>query len=798
MIFGVFGGESFSDYYDLPNLSRDQVVYLQEIHFKNGYLKFNTSERNDLKFIPSNSAGLIASEQKLNNIELYNFSNQLVDKIVFHYKTNESRLTLEKISKINIINGIELPVLKFTYNPIRFTSYGLYNGNAYSTNAIDHWGYYNGINNNVTRIPPVSIPEYSKNLPGADRSISEMNVKAHMLERIDYSTGGFRLFDYESNDYTPSNGQAPSKDISETYDFFYEDGIFNVEPELITFTLTEATSIEIKKGIISVGPNRNWLLGTNSETTNTVLSAGIYNLRNLFKTNLLSMPNNSDIQTAYGSVNFSKKISTTNALGPGIRIKKITFHDGINTFSKRFIYKRENSILSSGALSVTPMYHTKMSVGTGASGYILSSNWLNDQTEDSPVGYSRVEEISDNNAKVIHYFSSYNDFPDEISISLNDHDEKLSSLVSNSYLRGRKKMEVFLDSLNHIVRKQVYTYKDVLERRKDITFLDVKTLFNKVLMTNNSPVGLVVEADMTLIQKSKVKSRFMVQSSFLKTDYFGNDSLVSVSNSFYDNPLNNYPRRIETKDSQGLHEVMLTTYPLDYVNEHIFGLDSLRSSRQLSLPIERVKYIFRNLQPDIVSGQLYEYYFDSRGLVKNIHGLETSSNIPLLLFKFSNGDAGILPLSSIPSIFLQDNRYKVSKQYLNYDSYGNPLAIKKTDGPVTSYLWGYNGQYPVAEIVNAHYNDVVSAIGGQSVVDALNSGTVTEDYIRQKMDILRSNLPGSQVTSYTYKPLVGMTSKIDAKGQTEYYQYDGLQRLQHVLDQFQQLRQSYHYHYRPQ
>ncbi|QQT26582.1 hypothetical protein [Sphingobacterium spiritivorum] len=67
----------------------------------------------------------------------------------------------------------------------------------------------------------------------------------------------------------------------------------------------------------------------------------------------------------------------------------------------------------------------------------------------------------------------------------------------------------------------------------------------------------------------------------------------------------------------------------------------------------------------------------------------------------------------------------------------------------------------------------------------------------QGIDEVRVYPYGAQMTTYTYKPLVGMTGKTDSKGQTEYYLYDGFQRLQQVLDQFRQLKQSYYYNYRP-
>ncbi|MDR2362600.1 MAG: hypothetical protein LBD91_07730 [Prevotellaceae bacterium] len=47
----------------------------------------------------------------------------------------------------------------------------------------------------------------------------------------------------------------------------------------------------------------------------------------------------------------------------------------------------------------------------------------------------------------------------------------------------------------------------------------------------------------------------------------------------------------------------------------------------------------------------------------------------------------------------------------DYNSKGNVQAISKNDSDKIVYLWGYNYQYPVAEIKGATYAEVKNLLG---------------------------------------------------------------------------------------
>ena len=126
-----------------------------------------------------------------------------------------------------------------------------------------------------------------------------------------------------------------------------------------------------------------------------------------------------------------------------------------------------------------------------------------------------------------------------------------------------------------------------------------------------------------------------------------------------------------------------------------------------------------------------------------------------------------------------------------YDIYGNIQEMQKTNDVKEVYLWSYNNMYPVAKIVGSDFI-TVNALNLQAQIDAAVSNDAT---MRSVLNTLRTNLPTAFVTTYTYAPLVGMTSQTDPAGRTTYYEYDGLGRLSIVRDQDQNILKKYEYNY---
>uniref|UniRef100_UPI004049F4AA RHS repeat domain-containing protein n=2 Tax=Flavobacterium sp. TaxID=239 RepID=UPI004049F4AA len=153
---------------------------------------------------------------------------------------------------------------------------------------------------------------------------------------------------------------------------------------------------------------------------------------------------------------------------------------------------------------------------------------------------------------------------------------------------------------------------------------------------------------------------------------------------------------------------------------------------------------------------------------------------------------GILPSQIKTSKENQPLEVKII--YEQYDTYGNPLTISQPNGMKISYIWGYNHTQPVAKIENMAY----SAIPANLIADI--HGAVDNATLETKLDLLRNNaaLANAMVTTYIYKPLIGVTKITDPKGDEIYYEYDAFNRLKTVKDKDGKLLSENEYHYRTQ
>lgn len=120
-----------------------------------------------------------------------------------------------------------------------------------------------------------------------------------------------------------------------------------------------------------------------------------------------------------------------------------------------------------------------------------------------------------------------------------------------------------------------------------------------------------------------------------------------------------------------------------------------------------------------------------------------------------------------------------------YDRYGNPTEVKEAGEPVTSYIWGYNGLYPVAEIVGLG----ISSVRGYhfttgrtdrelgTLIDSALTLSSPSSNLWTGLASLRDSSSGALVTIQKHTPLVGPIEVTDPSGKSTISSYDSAGRL---------------------
>jgi YD repeat-containing protein len=167
-------------------------------------------------------------------------------------------------------------------------------------------------------------------------------------------------------------------------------------------------------------------------------------------------------------------------------------------------------------------------------------------------------------------------------------------------------------------------------------------------------------------------------------------------------------------------------------------------------------------------------------------------------YKGLSADSLILPNKDY-ELVAPNGGYVPRNEILSYTTNGNPLEVISKEGVHTCFIWAYHDSYIVASIANASYNtngDIVSGGGTytKSNIDAINGYDLTASGLVTLLNSIRTTLPSATVSTYTYLPTVGITSKTDPNGITTSYEYDGLGRLKTVFDNDNNVTGQYKYH----
>ena len=704
---------------------------------------FDQQKLNELTTPTHKWGATISYWQKLNEINIVGLK-----RIKFNY-LNEQAKRLQ-LTGISITSELDPGSSKysFVYNPMSLP--------AYNSQMADHWGYYNGrsyaYNNDYLNI----------------REPEAAYLQAEMLQKITYPTGGYTQLEYEPHSY---------KSIAKQFPFVVENQSQN----------KIAGGLRIKK-----------LINTSSVNELPVIKEFFY-------------------QKDYPA-------GGTNSSGILSGIPQY-----VNTGSAKNSY--ENGGFWNKTWGNTTVHFGK----------IIDNNFLSmSSTNGAHVTYSDVAEKSGDGFIVYNYSNQDNGYHDRAPKKIHTnfdsqwHEEGFTSmeiyrglLLSTKYLDNNKNTvkeisnEYTIDTLNSFY--QIPYFSRVQDNSSGYQLSRVSAC---LFYTKPALLSKVIEKDFDMITGTVVNN-------------------IKEINYYPDK----YPSGVAEMDNYKVHEEKLinsigdrlaTTYT--YANQLTSGANvytRMVNANIIGVPIETTNYLEKNGQKMLRSGQLTTYN-DANPL----NHILPEKSLDLLIGETQSVNFSPYSGSSY------DSRYKQIVKYDQYDDKANLIQQTVLENQIKSYQWDKTKTRIVAEVINAsanftgsngfnefYFQDFETPGSGSSGSGIAHTGKeyhglpqytlnwvkptlrsyvysywytqagewkysgelpyINNSYnlIGDAFDDIRIYPKDAFMTTYTYDPLVGMTSQTDAKGQTTYYEYDDFQRLKWIKDQQKNIIKAFNYNY---
>jgi hypothetical protein len=786
-IDGETAQNEFSEFASLTDVMRES--YLSKIIYPEGYTLFTYS----------NNRQDVLGGLSLDNISV--FDNN--DKVIANQQLNKSYFTTPDVKNIGgYSNHTDALTKRLKLNEVKNildnSSYKLtyYEDNPLPnrlSDATDYVGFYNGENNNLG-IPYVALDD---NIYGWG-DIKNPNVSfavSGSLKELIYPTGGKMKMEYELDDFDSDTGYA------ETVINQREELAISGDPEKVFTVNSIANTISFKINFNSTANPDNDGSGTLPEAntpyfiaeildnTNLVLKTFILNgdyeffldKKPSYKLRIRKYKNPSIEKYANFTVKWFEKTNVPavrhNKSVGGIRVSKIIKQDNADIIEERFTYKDKDGI-STGVFMGDPInYYYFASSPHGYWGETCrrlvisnSGNFNLSTINGKPTVYNKVttERVDVNNpSKKWKTVDTYYNAP---STNYYNNESPFQTFVNNQFARGLLLTKEVFDSNNNIVKSTENKYttdnyfnqksSDYLSQFPDVTIRPYQLTITKItkerILTTGTQFFHIPTFEFT---RYDIASAWMKLDKQINTTYFNNQNIVETTNYFYNTEHKHLnPMSIEVESSDG------TINTTSYSYAHEKNNAKLINSNIIGIPLET----------------------ENKKNSKIISKVETKYD-----------DASHLFPTSVVSYNLQ-NEASTEVTYDQYDSKGNIQQYTTKDGIVTSIIWGYNSTQPIAKITGVPYS-VASSLAAEiiSASDADISSS-TEQTLIDKLDIFRKNsaLQNAQITTYTYDPLIGVTSITPPSGIREIYLYDSANRLENIKDVNGKLLKEFKYNYK--
>jgi YD repeat-containing protein len=783
------------------------------------------------------------STSYLNSVTFKDWNNNQIKKYSFEYDytahTNTINVNPTTFSKRLILKKINA----FGNQSLYGNNYELsYEENETYGNIIgkDSWGYFNLID------PCYATTEKHRN---ASPKFSTTDI----LQKIKYPTGGCTVFNYEANQYSYIGDQEVTN-FDENPDSYskYDDQFIGFNNSSAIHLISISTSnrkIKFYPGIHEEeNPNNN----TRTFSLQKKISGTWTTINNLLcpfanPSCCIDFIVEANAEYRIRRENFDLNYSGTDYLtieyysvnpkfylyGGGNRIKKIGYfiNDtpqnyykvqnnslyGLPKKEKNFSYNLFNNPQKSSGSLVFPIplfnyitsFITNVSLGSYNSNcdtpissiphsFTTRTSYNNlsiVKTQGSDVGYKEVTTYETNNGKTEYTYLSPIECPEENVptgppfIPTKNFDYKRGLPIKEIVYDNQNRKSIESESTYTLVENSIHT---ATRFRKPFGECYTGNVAGLVGNYDTYLSNLDGEVNDCLVCKTHAstarywlcglpldinKPKIMLFPIF---EAYGWAKLTSktTKNYFYTN-ISTTPNILETNE----------TYDYNPINKKISESTITNSLDD----VLKTKYYYHSGNSSFSQNRISEIE-----KIEKYKGTELLSTSKINYANNWSGNVSFLPQSIITS--KGSNTLESKIKYNKYDEYSNPLEVQQDSGTITSYIYGYNKTQPVAKLENIAYNSIPATLI-TAIQTATDSATSTEAQVIAALNALRSstdaNMVKAMITTYTYIPLVGVSTITDPKGDTQTFTYDSFGRLQNVKDKNGNILSENEYHYRP-
>ncbi|NQX40648.1 hypothetical protein SAMN05421820_10452 [Pedobacter steynii] len=751
---------------DNLNMILQHPVYLSSIKGSNGLdVQFTMSKSDELKY-EINKSYFDALMQGA-NLHWMDGSMVIEDKN-FWAKLDEIKINDKTTVKFDYINNnterLKLKSLAFS-DDRKLDKYSfLYNETklpAYNSKKADNWGYYNG----------KLYRDVDFNLMYGYRTADSVLMKAEILTSITYPTGGTTSFEYERHDYSKIATQFP------LFELRASNGI--------------AGGLRIRKITSSDGANTNPpIVKEYSYLNENNTSSGI----------LSGIP----VYRASGRTHVDYKVSTWISL---------SYYRESANYQQKYDMESENYINMLGNTNGAHITYSRITEQTQGGGKVVSKYQNHDTYGDLAPEYMFT---NIDNTTIIDPFISR-----ALERGLLTSQETYNAagvpveIVDYKYNSSPSRYDEFVKSIvrNVIpgVERYPFTRMTALKTYTFYPYLEETTVRN--FDTNGNPLTAVKQNFSYYSPENLLWKNLLVNSKgeTVTTEYkYPGNMTTADPTGVYTEMYNNYFRspvvQRKVSFSDGTYELQGTDFykPFKgvYVPKNIYS--------SLSSPTPEIRKTFHDydnsgnlLSYSLSNGPVQSYLWD----YKREYPISEVNNASLSDIAYTSFETDSLTGWTIPGLSQIRTPDLTSPTGRFCYKLNNTNGISKTglnsSIVYTVSYWLKDGGTGAATInaVNALpvTNDVAKGITvkGWTFYKHTVSGTTSIVLTGiQFVDELRLYPSDAQMTTYTYDPFVGMTSKNDVSDQRTYYEYDSFKRLANVRDDKWNIIKNYSYHFR--